>query len=99
MPNCYVLVDRVPVLEPDFERWCAWRHNDDCRVGHDHIGGVLISTVFLGIDHSPLRDGSRLFETVIFGGTHDKHCQQCVTWADAEAQHQQALAMVRTTLH
>ena len=54
---------------------------------------VLISTVFLGIDHGyngvPL-----LFETMIFGGEHDGYQERYSTWEEAEKGHQKQLIKV-----
>lgn len=54
------------------EEWSAWFSdpNTDRRVARDNIGGVIVSTVFLGIDHRGLRDEDSdpvLWETLIMG--------------------------------
>lgn len=59
------------------------------------IGEVLISTVFLGINHS--WGGEPIwFETMIFGGQHDGHQTRCSTWDEAEKQHEEAEEIGRT---
>lgn len=50
--NNYILDDQGnPVIEPDIIKWGEWRQNFDPQIAKDTIGGVLISTVFLGVDH------------------------------------------------
>jgi hypothetical protein len=61
---------------------------------------VRVSTVFLGLDHSWLSDGPPLiFETMIFGGPHSDHQTRASTWDEAERQHAEAVAMVRSGLN
>lgn len=56
--------------------------------------GVVVSTVFLGLDHSFAEEGSPiLFETCVFGLDGSDVMERCSTWAQAEAQHER---IVRT---
>lgn len=62
--------------------------------------GVMVSTVFLGIDHSwdfsirkPL-----LFESMIFGGPMDGDQERYATWIGAEAGHKKLVEKVKQTL-
>ena len=66
----YILVDKRPVVENNLMAWGRWFEKDaNRRVASDQIGGILISTVFLGLDHSFSENGPPLlFETMIFGG-------------------------------
>lgn len=92
----YILIDRVPVLEPDLLTWARWFEDDSHRrVDEDRLpDGVRVSTVFLGLDHNYV-DGAPplLFETMIFGGPHHDYCERYATWADAAVGHQQAVAI------
>jgi hypothetical protein len=66
------------------------------RVAHDIFGDVTISTVFVCLDHSTSEDNRpMLFETMIFGGKHDQYQTRCSTWAEAEAAHADAVALVK----
>ena len=57
---------------------------------------IMISTVFLGIDHRFGDEGEPiLFETMIFGGEHDEYQIRCSTWEQAEANHEIAVRKVR----
>lgn len=54
----------------------------------DMPDGSLLSTVFLGLDHSMGRsDGPVLFESLWFGGPHDGHQRRYKTWTEAEEGH------------
>lgn len=60
-------------------------------VAHDRLPGeVMVSTIFLGIDHgyggAPL-----LFETMIFGGQHDQWQNRYRTFQAAKDGHAEAL--------
>lgn len=66
----YILDGHTPIKEPDVLRWGAWFETADRSVKKTPVSDeVLVSTVFLGLDHcfgdspSPV-----LFETLIFGG-------------------------------
>jgi hypothetical protein len=50
----YILKDGVPIRTPDILTWGRWYESADeeRRVARDEIDGVLVSTVFLGLDHS-----------------------------------------------
>ncbi len=63
------------------------------RVAEDEIGEVRISTGFLGIDHS-FDDGPPvLFETMIFGGSHDGEQWRYCTKEEALEGHKEAVAL------
>jgi len=98
MSDWYTLdADNRPVLAEDFMQGARWKHEneDRCRVARTQIGDVDVSTVFLGLDHSWNGGPPLLFETMIFGGEHDKYQERCSTWAQAEAMHETACALVR----
>jgi hypothetical protein len=92
--------DHNIVAAKDVYEWGDFFQKPDRIVAKDEINGVRISTVFLGIDHGFERDFGHpdaqpiLLETMIFGGEHDRYQDRCATWAEAEAMHAKALAMV-----
>lgn len=93
----YILVDRVPVAEPDLVKWALWFGRADRHVGQTEIGASVVSTVFIGVDH---RHGRRapplLFETMVFtDGEAEDYQERCSTWLEAEQQHVRAVARVR----
>lgn len=72
------------------------------RVGDDTLNGWRVSTVFLGLDHQWGDGPPLLFETMIFrdGDVPDvaelnEWQDRYSTWAEAEAGHAAALAMIR----
>lgn len=67
MMDFYILNDAgEAVRTTDMAEWSA-KFKASKRVAADEIGGLYISTVFLGIDHSHSKDGGPiLFETMVF---------------------------------
>lgn len=62
------------------------------NVGRTSHNGVLISTVFLSMEHGrDMRGRPILFETMVFGGPHDGFQQRYCTWQEAEAGHESML--------
>lgn len=94
-PGYYILDGHVPRKVESLEEWAKKFGSVDRRVGDDMIGDVRVSTVFLGFDHAYLGGPPLLFETMIFGGSEDGYQDRCSTWEQAEAQHANAVAMVR----
>lgn len=95
--NRYILVDKVPVLEPDLMKWGSFLETEERRrVALDEVDNVMVSTVFLGIDHGwggqPV-----LFETMIFGGEHDQYQERYHTWEEAEEGHKRAMELVKSS--
>jgi hypothetical protein len=90
----YTLVDQTPVPEPDTLKWAYWFETADRVVAQDKLGAILISTVFLGLDHQFGYGGPPLlFETMIFtDGEAEDFQERCSTWLEAEAQHARAVA-------
>ena len=65
---------------------------------HTKVGEVLISTVFLGLDHrfgSEDGDDPIVFETMIFGGDHDQYQERYTTGKQAMIGHNKAVAIVK----
>lgn len=77
-------------------KWGMWYGTANRHVAHTKIGGIWISTVFLGLDHNFSSDGLPiLFETMIFRGGDGEECTRCESWEQAEAQHREAVELVR----
>ncbi len=94
MTKKYILKDRVPVLVEDLLEWGRKFEVQDRVVGHDVVGDVRVSTVFLGLDHSWGDGPPLLFETMVFGGEFDGEMERCSTWEEAEVQHAAMLRKV-----
>lgn len=104
MSDKYVLVGREPVAEHDLFAWGEWFERAERRVAVTLLRGVEVSTVFLGLDHSWSGVRPLLFETMAFQQANSPAAAalvdlvgqpRCSTWAEAEAQHERALAEVR----
>jgi hypothetical protein len=93
----YILIGHEPVPEPDLIKWGRWFGRADRRVLRDEFpNGVVVSTVFLGMDHGWGEGPPLLFETMIFGRNDDSYQTRCSTWDEAIAMHMQALQYLRS---
>jgi hypothetical protein len=82
----------IPVS--DLIEWARWFETHSRHVANDLIGGIRVSTVFLGLNHAFRSTRPLWFETMIFGGEHDGYQDRYETWEQAEAGHNKALEMV-----
>jgi hypothetical protein len=93
--------DGNPVHVDDCMEWARWYEKADRKVAKDTLpSGLLVSTVFLGIDHG-FSDNPDvppiLFETMVFmPGSYDElECERYATKAEALKGHE---AMVKRWL-
>lgn len=84
---------RVVPCDDVFE-WGRWFEKAERHVADTESGGIRVSTVFMGLNHSWGPGPPLLFETMIFGGDHDDHQERCSTWEEAEAMHAKACELV-----
>lgn len=98
MPSWYKLVDKKPV-ECDMIEAAKLIEDVASRVvATDEFGDIVVSTVFLGLDHN-FGDGPPiLFETMIFGGNFSEYQQRYSTWEEAEAGHRSITGLVGLSL-
>ncbi|MEK7705091.1 MAG: hypothetical protein AAB426_09045 [Myxococcota bacterium] len=98
MSGRYILVDGEPKPCPDLMEWVRWFAANDRKVARTDIAdGVHVSTVFLCVDHSFGDVGPPLlFETMVFGGALDEHCERYATMAEAVAGHARIVAQAQT---
>lgn len=81
------LVDRKVTPCSNAEAMFQWGKDFDRRVAKDEFDGVMVSTVFLVLNHA-FGDGPPLwFETMVFGGPEDGYCDRYSTWNEAEHGH------------
>lgn len=66
MTGNYILEDGQPKLEPDIRKWGAWFEDADRHIGKTEGENYVVSTVFLGLDHSFADGPPLLFETMVF---------------------------------
>ena len=92
MSDFYILADdgRTPVVA-DMATWARWfEHHPTRTVQQDRLGDLLVSTVFLGIDHNFAGRGDPvLWETMVFrdGRSVDDGQDRYTSYADAVAGH------------
>jgi hypothetical protein len=92
-PMYYVLEGKRVRPAADLKEW-ARMFAAACQVAGDELGGCLVSTVFLGIDHQFGNGPPLLFETMLFNPDGDELVRYS-TWEQAEAGHAAMLARVR----
>ena len=93
----YILDDDHNAVPVDLRTWGRWLDNIQNRiVAQDWPRkDVMVSTVFLGIDHSLGGEGPPLlFETMVFRGPDGGEEERYATWAEAEAGHKAKLKAV-----
>jgi hypothetical protein len=101
MSDCYQL-DGHEVVKVATHAWRlepAWQR----RVGFDEIGDVVVSTVFLGLDHGYGGGPPLIFETQIVASESrvrdlDQWQERYSTWEAAERGHAEAVRMVKERL-
>lgn len=101
MSDKYVLRDGVPVLEPEILAWATWfeNANDQRRVAlTDEGDDLVVSTVFLGIDHAFGDRPPLLYETLVRGRVLTGEMERYATRAEAEAGHEAMVARVRAAM-
>lgn len=76
-----------------FEWARLFEDNDSRKIGSDKRGDILVSTVWLGLDHQWGDGPPLIFETMIFGGEHDEEQWRYSTREEAEAGHKAACAL------
>lgn len=63
----YILKDKIALPCADVTKWAEFMATEDRRVARTQYDNIIISTVFLGIDHRMGKKGDPiLFETMIF---------------------------------
>ncbi len=100
----YILNENgVPVPEPDMVKWGRWMWEASRVVAREEVREAVVSTVFLGLDHSFAFDYPDappvLWETMVFGGLMDQAQDRCSgTREQAEAMHADMVARVQTNM-
>jgi len=95
MPRQYVLDEHgEPRLEPDLYTWAGWFERDERRVvreqrwTRDNGDEVMVSTVFLGLDHGWMGGPPVLWETMGFVNGESLEQDRYTSRTDAIAGHQ-----------
>lgn len=66
------------------------------KVASNEFDGVIVSTVFLGLDHSFGGETPILFETLVFNGPMDGEMERYTTWDEAEIGHAKMCERVKS---
>lgn len=97
----YILADdgRTPVPEHDLVKWANFLETGNRIVKQDSKGVILVSTVFLGLDYAFNDENPVLWETMIFGGSHNGYQMQYTSYEQALLGHEVArrLALPKET--
>ena len=98
------LLGKLAVPCRDLMEWAHWFETANRHVAQTEVGPMLVSTVFLGLDHNFRDTGPPLlFETMVFGGEEasewaESYCERTPDWAAAEAAHRRAVTAARRML-
>lgn len=93
----YYLDENKNCVPCSVEEYSRKFESDKKRVAYDEVKEKRISTVFLGIDHQFVDNGTPLlFETMIFplDSFMDEYCERYSTWQEAEEGHKKVLQAV-----
>ena len=95
MSRWYTLDENnIPIKTQSIQEYIDWETDEKRIVKQDNIGKVIVSTVFLGLDHSYGRSIPILWETMIFEGEHDGYQDRYSSYEDALKGHQKALDLI-----
>ena len=100
-PRFYKLdADNHLVPMRDVLEWGVWLEDADRRVGYTQVTSqIIVSTVFLGLDHNFFEDGPPIvFETLVMGGPLDGEMARYSSWDDAETGHRMLVKRVRKAI-
>lgn len=91
----YYILDGHQPIKTNLATWAKWIETTKKYVVDELVGGVQISTVFVGLDHSFGRGSPLFFETMVFGGPLDGEQERYMTWEEAEIGHKRMVERVR----
>lgn len=89
----WILDEKGEPKVASLEEWARWFERADRQIARDELGEVLVSTVFLGIDHSHGLGPPVLWETAILGGRFEKD-----EWERRASSREEALVNHRAAL-
>jgi len=96
----YLLKDKNIIGTNNIYEWGKMFEDFKSRIiAQDNFREILISTVFLGINHGFDEEKPLLFETMIFGGKNDGYTDRYNTYSEAEEGHKKAVELVRNELY
>ena len=98
MSDKYILVNGVPTPEPDLLKWGRWFETADAEriVAKTTVGDTRVSTIFLGLDHRWGSGPPVLWETMIFGGSHDGWQERYTSQEEAIRRHNEIVGQLQS---
>lgn len=93
----YFILDedgKTPIPCNDLMDWAKWFGEHDRQIALTGVDDIVISTIFLGIDHAPYGK-PELFETMIFGGPMDQECWRYSDYFEAVSGHWSVVETIR----
>jgi len=94
----YILDGHTPV-PVDLMTWALWFQNENRIVAKTEVRpGIVVSTVFIGIDHSFGHGKPLLFETMVFSDYGGDDEVRYSTWDEAVAGHVATVAKLEGQL-
>ena len=102
MAKYYVLNGQKPVKVDDPTKWAEWMKNSirDRLVGQNIVNGIMVRTVFTGMDLESHRGRPNLFECYAWriGSDAPYHTELFCSWKSAVTGHQRMLDRVSAEL-
>jgi hypothetical protein len=102
MPSHYILDKDGRIKRASALTWGIWFEKSENRiVKQEQFGDVMVSTVFLGLDHNFSGKGPPiLWETMVFGGPLNQEMNRCSgNREQAEAMHDEMVQRVKDALY
>jgi len=93
----YFIMDedgKTPILCNDLMNWAKWFGEHDRQIARTEVDDIVISTVFLALDHA-LYGKPELFETMIFGGPMDQERWRYSDYNEAVSGHWSIVEMIQ----
>jgi len=78
--NNYILVNKKPVECKNISECGVWMQKNGRNILKTYRDNMLISTVFLGMDHSYITGEIILFETMVFINDNEDYCNRYSTY-------------------
>jgi hypothetical protein len=98
-PMFWILDGHTPVPTNDINAYAEfWKDEENRRVGKDYVGDILISTVFLCVDHGWGGGPPVLFESMVFGSEDEElqdYQERYCTWDEAVEGHKRIVEWVK----
>lgn len=97
MQSYYILDENGQPQPCDMLTWASWFSSADRKLAlTEAMPGVEVSTVFLGMDHRFVRNGPPLlWETMVFGGDRDGHCERSSSQEEALNRHEAICKLIK----